>query len=185
MIKKYLHQVPLRISTDTCPFLNVKYDNPRQVGADRLCNFYAGFYFYGGPLIVIDFGTAITFDVISKDGAYLGGVIMPGPRTIASSLHKRTAQLPQVQLEFPDSVIGKTTDHAIRSGLTWGIIDMVDGMIERIREELGRESKVVATGGFADHFAPASKYFSEVHPDLVLEGIRLIHARKVELDSQC
>ncbi len=182
MVKRYLNHDPLFISVETCPFLKVDYKNPHQVGADRLCNSFGGFFHYGGPSIVVDFGTAITFDVTSKEGFYLGGVIMAGPRTISTSLHKRTAQLPKVKLEFPDSVIGKTTGHAIQSGLSWGVTDMVDGMIERIRKELGAETKVVATGGLAEQYAQRSRYFSKVHPDLVLEGIRLICLKAEECD---
>ncbi|MBT3233456.1 MAG: type III pantothenate kinase [Calditrichaeota bacterium] len=174
MAKDHFDENPLVISVDTCPFLDIKYSNPRQVGADRLCNAYAGFHFYGGPLIVVDFGTAITLDVISKTGSYLGGTIIPGPMTAAKTLHKRTAQLPQVSLVFPDSVIGQSTDHAIAAGLTWGVTDMIDGMIERINDEVKQTHTVVATGGFAEVYSPRSRNFSKVHDDLVLDGVRLI-----------
>ncbi len=168
---------PLVISIDTCPFLDVRYSDPHQVGADRLCNAYAGYHYYGGPLVVVDFGTAITLDVVSDEGAYLGGVIVPGPLAAASVLHSRTAQLPQVSFNFPEKVIGDSTDHAIRAGLTWGTVDMVDGMIERISRELGTHIRVVATGGYAEPFTNRSRNFTGLRPNLVLEGIRLIYEK--------
>lgn len=168
---------PLVISIETCPFLKVHYQDPRQVGADRLCNAFGGFRLFGGPLIVVDFGTATTLDVVDAEGAYLGGVILPGPLSAASLLHRRTAQLPEVALAFPDRVIGDATEHAIRAGLTWGIVDMVDGLIDRIAGELGAKPKVVATGGLAEPYAQRSRNFTSLHPHLVLEGIRLINER--------
>ena len=168
---------PLVISVETCPFLAVRYQDPRQVGADRLCNAYGGFHLFGGPLIVVDFGTATTLDVIDGEGVYLGGVILPGPLSAAAVLHRRTAQLPQVALAFPDRIIGDSTEHAIRAGLTWGIVDMVDGLIDRVVLELGAKPRVVATGGLAEPYAQRSRNFSSLHPHLVLEGIRLINER--------
>lgn len=177
MTEKWLHIKPLIISVDACPFIQILYDNPEQVGADRLCNVAAGFHHYGGPLIVVDFGTAVTFDVISTEGAYLGGIIIPGPQTMATGLHSRTSQLPKVSLKFPSDIIGVTTEHGIRSGITWGIVDMIDGLIERINDQLGEATQVVATGGYAQTYASHSHHFTKVHPDLVLEGIRIIYER--------
>lgn len=171
---------PLVISVDNCPFLNVKYNDPRQVGADRLCNGFAGFHYYGGPLVVVDFGTAITLDVVDSDGGYLGGVILAGPMTTAQALHRRTAQLPRVSHKFPEQVIGRSTDLSIQAGLTWGVIDMVDGLVERISSELPEKPKVIATGGYASPYAKRSRFFSELRLDLVLDGIRLIHERARE-----
>ncbi len=179
MAKARFDPEPLVISVDTCPFIEVRYSDPPQVGADRLCNAYAGYHYYGGPLIVVDFGTAVTLDVIDTEGAYLGGVILPGPRAVAQVLHSRTAQLPQVSLKFPDKLVGTSTDHAIRSGLTWGIVDMVDGLIDRIAEELDSKPKVIATGGLVEPFASRSRNFQRTHLDLVLEGIRLIYIRSL------
>ncbi len=170
-----LHLEPLIISVDSCPFIKTDYSDPHQIGADRLCNTVGGFHYYGGPLIVVDFGTAITLDVISNSGSYMGGIILPGPQSAASSLHRRTSQLPQVSLEFPDSIIGITTDHGIRSGLTWGIVDMVDGLISRISAQLKTSPKVVSTGGYANQYSASSQSFQQVHEDLVLHGIRIIH----------
>ncbi len=177
MAKARFDPHPLVISVESCPFLKVRYDDPRQVGADRLCNGYAGYHYFGGPLVVVDFGTAVTLDVVDADGAYMGGVILPGPQSAAQTLHRRTAQLPRVSLKFPDQVIGRSTDLSIQAGLTWGTVDMVDGLIDRIAAELGVMPKVVATGGYAPPFAERSRNFNEVRPDLVLEGVRLIHER--------
>lgn len=171
---------PLVISTLSCPFLKVSISSPEQVGSDRLCNAYAGYHYYGGPLVVVDFGTAVTLDVVSVDGVYRGGIILPGPLTAARVLHSRTAQLPQISLEFPDKLIGVSTDHAMQAGITWGTVDMVDGLIDRISDELDGKPEVVATGGFVEPYASRSRNFSRIHPDLVLDGIRLVYkeARK-------
>lgn len=168
---------PLVVSIDSCPFLDVRCDDPRQVGADRICNGYAGFHLYGGPLVAVDFGTATTLDVVAADGGYLGGIILAGPITAARALHRRTAQLPLSALNFPEDIIGRNTDHAIQSGLTWGMVDMIDGLLKRIADRLGRDPVVVATGGLAAPFAERSLRFTHIHPHLVLEGIRLIHKR--------
>ncbi|NQT33602.1 type III pantothenate kinase [bacterium] len=180
MAKSRFDPDPLVISIETCPFLDVLYSTPDQVGADRLCNGYAAYHYHGGPIVVVDFGTAVTLDVVSEDGAYLGGIILPGPLTAARVLHARTAQLPQVSLKFPDKVIGSNTDHSIRSGLTWGTVDMVDGLIERISAELPKKPKVITTGGLAKPFASRSRHFTELHNDLVLEGARLIYLQARE-----
>ena len=177
MAKSRFDAEPLDISVDTCPFIDIHYSDPRQVGADRLCVAYAGYHYNGGPLIVVDFGTAITLDVVDENGAYLGGVILSGPMTIAKALHRRTAQLPRVSLSFPDKIIGRSTDLSIQSGLSWGVVDMVDGLIDRIRKELPGKPKVIATGGYANPYAKRSRNFTAVHSELVLDGIRLIHER--------
>lgn len=177
MAKDRFDPNPLIISVETCPFIEVRYEDSRQVGADRLCNTVAGFHYFGGPLIVVDFGTAITHDVISEDGAYLGGIIVPGPATAASILHRRTAQLPQVTLDFPDSVIGNSTEHGIRAGLTWGVVDMIDGLIDRVSRELPSVPKVVMTGGFAEGYAIRSRHNPVLHPNLVLDGVHLIYSK--------
>ncbi|MCF7811665.1 type III pantothenate kinase [bacterium] len=177
MAKSRFDSDPLIISVESCPFLEVNYDDPRQVGADRLCNAYAGFHYYGGPLIVVDFGTAVTLDIIAEEGAYQGGIILPGPLGAARSLHQKTAQLPMVSLKFPDKLIGTTTDNSIRTGVTWGIVDMVDSLIERINAELGVKQKVVSTGGLAEPFAVRSRNFQEFRSDLTLEGVRLLYLK--------
>lgn len=177
MAKERFDSEPLIISVDSCPFIEVRLDDPRQIGADRLRNAYAGFHYYGGPLVIVDFGTAVTLDIVTDDGAYLGGIILPGPLAAAKALHQRTAQLPIVSLKFPDRIIGVNTDTAIRSGITWGIVDMVDGLINRIADELDVRPKVIATGGFAEPFATRSRNFTKCHPYLSLEGIRLLYSK--------
>lgn len=181
MTRDHYSPDPLVISVDSCPFLDVRYSNPRQVGADRLCNAFAGYYHFGGPLIVLDFGTAITFDTIDANGSYLGGVIFPGPKTAARSLHSSTARLPQVSLVFPKVLIAQSTDAAIQAGLTWGTVDMIDGMVERISRELNAKPKVIATGGYAEPYVNRSKTVSTVYDNLVLEGVRLIFNKAREL----
>ncbi|MBC8465842.1 type III pantothenate kinase, partial [bacterium] len=122
-------------------------------------------------------------DVVSKAGSYLGGIIIPGPVTIANSLHKGTSQLPRVTIDFPDNVIGQSTDHAIQAGLSWGIIDMVDGLLNRLKLEIGGIVKVVSTGGLVDSFAKRSRLFGDVHQGLVLEGVRLIYKKWKEYSN--
>ena len=166
---------PLIISAKVVSWLKIRCKNPAQVGADRLCNAVAAFHKHGGPLIIIDFGTATTFDVVDKEGAYLGGVIAPGLETAVASLHHQAAKLPKVDLVFPDSVIGCTTEKSIQSGILFGSVEMVEGLIRRISEELGTQAKVIATGGLASLVFSHSKIKISIEPDLVLEGIREIY----------
>lgn len=172
--------LPLEINAISCPFIKIKYENPDQVGADRLCNAYAGYHRYKCPMIIVDFGTAITFDIVDADGAYLGGVIAPGPVTSAQSLNQHTSKLPQVSLKFPSPIIGKNTAHSIQAGVTWGIVDLVDGIVDRISSEFEVAPKVISTGGYANVYAPHSKSFQQIEEHLVLEGIRLIFDRAYE-----
>lgn len=164
---------PVIISHKTYPYL-VKLPDPTSVGSDRLAGALAGYHRLGGPLLVVDFGTATTLDLVSREGEYLGGVITPGPLTLAHSLHRRTAQLPEVELTFPSSVLGTSTDHAIRSGITYGVVEMVDGLIDRVEKEVGEELKVIATGGLGEPYSARSRRFFQWVPHLVLEGINLM-----------
>jgi type III pantothenate kinase len=168
---------PLVISAKTVPWLKIHYENPEQVGSDRLCNAVAVFAKYGGPTIIIDFGTATTFDIIAATGDYLGGLIAPGLETAAGSLHHQAAKLPKVELTFPPEVIGRTTDASIQSGILFGTVEMVEGLVRKICEELGEPAKVVATGGLADLILVHAKLKASVEPNLVLEGIRIIYDR--------
>jgi type III pantothenate kinase len=168
---------PLLISASTVPWLNIHYENPEQVGSDRLCNAVAAFAKYGGPTIIIDFGTATTFDVVAADGDYLGGLIAPGLETAAGSLHHQAAKLPKVELAFPSQVIGRTTDESIQSGILFGTLEMVEGLVRKICEELGAPAKVVATGGLAELMLAHAKLKASIEPNLVLEGIRIIYDR--------
>src|SRR6204780_1640637 len=149
-------------------------DNPREVGADRIVNGVAAFHKYGGPCIVVDFGPAITFDAISARGEYLGGVIAPGLGIASEALFARAARLPRVELKDPGKVIGTNTVTHIQAGLYYGAVDMVDGMLERMKAEMGGEVKVVATGGQARLVAKGSKQIQDTDEFLTLTGLRLI-----------
>jgi type III pantothenate kinase len=165
---------PVIVSAKTSKKIRMDYHPPEAVGADRICNAVAGFEKFGGPLIIIDLGTATVFDVVSKDGVYEGGLIAPGIATAAESLHRMTAMLPMVELKFPQTVVGKTTEQSIQSGIVYGAVEMIDGMVRRIQNTLSSHAKVIATGGFASMLKPGSETIEHVEPDLVLEGIRLI-----------
>lgn len=157
--------------------LNITFDYPRphEIGADRICNSAAVYSRYGGPTIVVDFGTATTFDIVSDEGAYIGGVIAPGIETAQSALAHRAAQLFKISFGPPNSPIGKSTEDAMKAGFYYGGIGQTDFIIEKISESLKSKPKVVATGGLAGLLSPASKYISEVLPDITLEGLRLIY----------
>jgi type III pantothenate kinase len=152
----------------------VRYENPREVGADRIVNAVAAYETFGGPVIAVDFGTATTFDCVSRQGEYLGGVIFPGMHTSMEALFERASMLHRVEIARPKSVIGKTTTGALQSGLLYGYAGVVDSMVERIRGELGDEARVVATGGLAGRVASESKTIERVEPFLTLEGLRII-----------
>lgn len=159
--------------------MRILYDHPAEVGADRIVNAVAAFAEYGGPCIVVDFGTATTFDVVSEAGDYVGGVICPGPQISADALFSRAARLSRVDFLRPERVIGKTTRESVQSGLFWGAIAMTEGLVARIRSELGAAGPVaiVATGGLAPLFASACPDLARLDPDLTLKGLRLIHER--------
>src|ERR1051326_1221501 len=157
--------------------MTIRYDNPAALGADRLCNAVAGYEKSGGAVIIADFGTATTYDVVSKKGEYLGGIIAPGVETSAASLFHRAAKLPPVQLQFPKQLIGTNTVACLQSGIMFGARDSVDGMIRRLKREIGRNSRVIATGGFAGLMAERSTMIDSVEPELVLEGARIIFGR--------
>ena len=177
MAIKHLGKEPVIVSGDIDSGMRVLYDNPSQLGADRLCNAVAAFARFGGPAIVIDFGTATTFDVISAKGEYLGGVIAPGVETAAAGLHRHTAKLHSVGLEFPERVIGTNTVDGMQSGIMYGALDAMEGIVRRIKAVIGRNATVVATGGYAQIIAGKSATITHVEPMLVLEGARLIYER--------
>jgi type III pantothenate kinase len=176
-IRVYFGVDCLSIDAFTDTGMEVRYGAPSEVGADRIVNAVAGRHKYGAPLIVADYGTAITLDVVSPDGAYLGGVIAPGLLTGIQSLFGRTAKVPNVGLELPPSVIGRNTSESVQSGVLFGNAGLTDCLVERIRGELGVEAKAVATGGHAVLMASLSKTLSCADPWLTLEGLRLIHER--------
>ncbi len=152
----------------------IRYDDPREVGPDRIANAIAGKDRYGAPLIVVDFGTSTNFDVVSPEGEYVGGVLAPGIEISMDALFARAARLVKVDYAAPPSVIGKTTVGGLQSGLVYGFSGQVDGIVERIRDELGAEARVVATGGLAELVAPHSKTIELVDPFLTLDGLRLV-----------
>jgi len=155
----------------------VRYENPREVGADRIVNALAAYELLGGPVIAVDFGTATTFDCVSERGEYLGGVIFPGMHTSMEALFERASMLHRVEIARPKSVIGKTTTAALQSGLLYGYAGVVDAMVERIRGELGEEARVVATGGLAGRVANETRSIERVEPFLTLDGLRLIYEK--------
>src|SRR5512136_1720924 len=153
----------------------ILYENPLEVGADRITASVAAFETYGGPVIVLDFGTATTFDAVSAKGEYLGGAIAPGIRISAEALYLKTAKLPRIEIRKPKRAIGRTTVASMQSGLYFGYIGLVTRTIEEIRKELGEKARVVATGGFGGQIASELAEIEAYEPDLVLEGLRIIH----------
>ncbi len=177
MAQQYFHLEPIFVEPGIKTGLSVKYDPPHDVGADRIVNAVAGFEKYGGPLIVVDFGTATTFDAISKNAEYLGGVIAPGIVISAEALFERAARLPRVDVKAPRRVIGTSTVSSMQSGLFYGYAGLVEGIIVRMKEELGKNSKVVATGGQAPMIAEGTSAIDFLEPNLILEGLRIIYER--------
>jgi len=157
----------------------VLYENPREVGADRIVNAVAAYERLNGPVIVVDFGTATTFDCVSPKGEYLGGVIVPGIRVSLDALLERAAKLSRIELVAPPRVLGKNTTNALQSGLVIGHAAMVDGVVERLQLELGYKSHVIATGGFGTLIAEHAKRINELDPNLTLEGLRILHERNL------
>ena len=149
-------------------------DNPSEVGADRIVNAIAAYHRYQTSLIVIDFGTATTFDVISEKGEYLGGAISPGIKIAAEALYHKASKLPRVEFTPPESVIGKNTDSSMKSGIIYGYGALVDGMVHRIKAELGTNPKVIATGGLARVIQTVSETIESIEPNLTLEGLRIL-----------
>lgn len=177
LARTQLHAEPVTVSGDLPLGIKIWYDNPRSLGADRICNVVAGFRKYGGPLIIIDAGTATTYDVVDEQGNFLGGVIALGLGSQAAELHRRTAQLPEIELKAPERVIARDTDSAIQAGIVLGGVEAIEGLVRRIREELGSPAKVIATGGLSQQIASLSPLITACEPFLVLEGVRLIVER--------
>lgn len=170
----YLNQRPLVVDAGVKTGVRVRYENPKAVGADRIADAAAVQQLYGGPACVVDFGTATTFDAISKEGDYLGGAISPGIGIAAEALFIRAAKLPRVDLQRPPNAIGSNTTHAMQSGLLFGYVALVEGMVARFRNELGEDMRVIATGGLAEILAEETEIIEVVAPWLTLDGLRMI-----------
>lgn len=177
VVRRYFNSVPLIVSTDIDTGLKIRYDNPKEIGADRIVNAVAAFHLYGGPVIIVDFGTATTFCSVTAEGEYLGGVIAPGVAISAEALFQRAAKLPKVELSRPKSIMGRDTVSAMQSGIIFGYASLVDGVIERMKNELGIEPHVIATGGLAGLIAPETKSIKDIRPSLTLEGLRILYKR--------
>lgn len=175
--ERYFHLKPLFVEPGIKTGMPVHYDNPQEVGADRIVNGVAAFEKYGGPCVVVDFGTATTFDAVSRKGEYMGGVIAPGIGISAQALFENTARLPLVDIRMPARLIGTNTVGSIQSGLFFGYLGLVDGILQRMVAELGPQTKVVATGGLAPLIGEHSKYIKEVDDLLTLDGLRIIWER--------
>lgn len=181
MAERYFGMTPLNVDGSVDTGMPILYKHPSEVGADRILNGVAGYQLYGrargGPLIVVDFGTATTLDAISAKGEYLGGVICPGMQISADALFQRAARLPRVDIRKPCDVIGKTTVGAIESGLYYGYAGLVDGLVRRMKNELGADTTCIATGGLASVIAPEVDAIEHVDPDLTLQGLRMVWER--------
>ena len=175
--RKYLRLDALFVEPGIRTGMPILYDNPQEVGADRIVNAVAAFEKYGGPCIVVDFGTATTFDVVNASGEYAGGVITPGVMISAEALFSRAARLSRVEIRRPTAVIGKTTTASIQSGLYFGYLGLVDGLIDRIAAEMEGEPKVIATGGLAELLGGASSRIGTIDPHLTLDGLRILDER--------
>ena len=174
MIERYIRQKPLVVGAGVKTGVQIRYDSPRDVGADRIVDAAATFNMYGGPACIVDFGTATTFDAISEKGEYLGGAIAPGVGIAAEALFSRTSKLPRVDLVRPPRAIGSNTVNAIQSGMIFGYVGLVEGMVARFKAELGDHMRVIGTGGLAQTIAQETDVIEVVNPWLTLEGLRLI-----------
>lgn len=180
MCETYLKKKPLIVGPGIKTGLNLRYENPREVGADRIVNAVAAVEKYGGgPLVVVDFGTATTFDCIDDHNNYLGGAIVPGIGISTEALYLRASKLPRIELEKPKKIIGRNTVHAMQAGIIFGYAGQVDGIVDRIANEMKARPKVIATGGLAELIAGETRTIDEVNPLLTLEGLRLIYERNI------
>ena len=177
MTERYLGHEMLVVGPGFKTGMPLRYDNPREIGADRLVNAVAAYERTQGACIVVDFGTAITYDPVSAKGEYLGGIISPGVEISVEALASRAAKLPKVDLEPPRALIGKSTIEAIRSGVIYGFAAMVDGIVGRLLEEMGEETATIATGGLAHHIVPFTERIDEIDDLLTLEGLRILFER--------
>lgn len=181
MVKRYFGKDPLVVDPTANAGMPILYERPAEVGADRIANAVAAFEQYGKtrnlPLIIADLGTATTFDAVTAKGEYLGGVICPGPQIAADALFQRAARLPRVDVRKPTAVVGRNTVGAIESGLFYGYLGMVEGIVQRMTDELGGKAVVIATGGLAPLIVPETKAFEGIEPEITLQGLRIIWER--------
>ncbi len=175
LFQRYFNISPLVVGSGIKTGVRIRMDNPREVGPDRIVNAAAAHHLYGGPIIITDLGTATTFDTVSKEGDYLGGAIAPGMGTAAEALFMRAAMLPRVELIHPKHAIGTSTIAAMQSGIIFGYVGLIEGIVARIQQELGEKAKVVATGGYAELIAKETPIIDVVDPNLTLIGLRLIY----------
>ncbi|MEC7785813.1 MAG: type III pantothenate kinase [Nitrospinota bacterium] len=177
MAKKYFLCEPLIVGPGVKTGISILYRNPSEVGADRIVNSVAAFEKYGGPLIIVDFGTATTFDVVSDKGEYLGGCIFPGVQISLEALFKNTAKLPRVDMTLPEKVIGKSTVESLRSGAVYGFSGMVEAIVSQIKDELDQNARVIATGGVLDWITNKTSVIDTLDPFLTLDGLRIIYEK--------
>jgi type III pantothenate kinase len=186
MVERFFKRTPLLVDPAGNAGMPIRYDNPSEVGADRIVNAIAAYEQFGGPatrpLIVCDFGTATTLDAVSAEGEYLGGAICPGVTISADALFQRAARLPRIEVRKPATVVGRTTVGAMESGLFYGYVGMVEGLVRRMSDELGGDAICVATGGLATMIAPETKLFAHVDIDLTLKGLRIVWERNQKRD---
>lgn len=180
--RTYLKCEPLVVDANTKTGIRILYDNPQAVGADRIVDAVAAYRLYGGPACVVDFGTATTFDAITATGDYLGGAIVPGIGISADALFQRAAKLPKVEIARPPTAIGRNTVHAMQSGLLFGYVGLVEGMVARFRAELGADMKVIGTGGLANIIAQETTVIAHIAPWLTLDGLRMVYAMNTTTD---
>ncbi len=183
MSEDYFQRSPLFVDHTTDTGIPILYNPPSDVGADRIVDAVAAVHKYGAPCIIVDFGTATTFDAINARGEYMGGVITPGITISSDALFARTARLPRVEIKRPTSVIGSSTIGSMQSGLYYGYAGLVDGILKRMREELGDAARIIATGGLAPLIATGSEFIQEIDDTLTLEGLRLVYERTVTSDE--
>ncbi len=179
MCEKYFNITPLVVGPGIKTGLNIKYENPREVGADRIVNAVAGIHEYGGPLIIVDFGTATTYCYINEDRQYMGGAIAPGIGISTEALYSKAAKLPRIEIARPDNIIGKNTVAAMQAGILYGYVGQVEGIVQRMKAQSKKEPTVIATGGLATLISKESKAIDVVDPFLTLKGLKLIYKRNM------
>ncbi|MBM7704895.1 type III pantothenate kinase [Metabacillus iocasae] len=180
MCQKYFHLKPLIVGPGIKTGLNIKYENPREVGADRIVNAVAGIHLYGSPLIIVDFGTATTYCYINEEKQYMGGAIAPGINISTEALYSRAAKLPRIEIARPSSIVGKNTVTAMQAGILYGYVGQVEGIVSRMKAQSDVKPKVIATGGLATLIAKESDVIDIVDPFLTLKGLQLIYTKNME-----